>query len=319
MRVIAFINQKGGVGKTTSAVHFAAALARTNRSVLLIDLDPQSHASLHLGLQAADDEPTIYDVLAHNAPLAGAARYADERLAVAPSNIHLVGAELELSALERREARLSDALRPHAENFEFAVIDCSPSLGLLTVNALTAAGEVVIPLQPHFLALQGLGRLLDTVSLVREHHNPALRVAGVLMCMFDRGTRLAQEVVEDVRGFLAAAQPHQPWHGARVFDATIRRNIKLAECPSFGKSVFEYAPSSHAAEDYLAFCQEYLRTVGSDVVAERSAPAAELAGDGSETASLDPVPPLQTAGHDPHQLRGVQHPYAGARRAAAGD
>lgn len=258
MRTIAFLNQKGGVGKTTSAVNVASAMVRAGRRVLLVDLDPQSHASLHLGLQPGDGEVTVYDVLVHGAALAEAARFADERLTVVPSNIHLVGAEVELASQEQRERRLAAAIEPHAGNFDLAIIDCSPSLGLLTVNALTAADETIIPLQPHFLALQGLGRLLETITLVRENLNPRLRVLGVLMCMHERGTRLAQEVQEDVTRFLAEARPGQPWHGARVFRTAIRRNVKLAECPSFGKSIFEYAASSHGAEDYAALAHEIL-------------------------------------------------------------
>ncbi|MEP0846213.1 MAG: ParA family protein [Phycisphaerae bacterium] len=256
MRSIAFINQKGGVGKTTSAVNVAAALSRVGRRVLLVDLDPQSHASLHLGLQPADGEITVYDVLVRGAPLAEAARFADQRLTVVPSNIHLVGAEVELVSTPERERCLLRAISPHRENFDVLVVDCSPSLGLLTVNALACVGEVIIPLQPHFLALQGLGRLLETITLVRSHINPELRVLGVLMCMYERGTRLAQEVIDDVRGFLAAATPEQPWSGARVFRTLIRRNIKLAECPSFGQSIFTYAPGSHGAEDYAALAAE---------------------------------------------------------------
>ncbi len=260
MRSIAIINQKGGVGKTTTAVNLAAALAHVGQRILLVDLDPQAHATVHLGIELGPTEVSIYDVLTRGTPLADAARRLDNNLVVIPAHIDLVGAELELAEREQRETALARVLRPYEAGFDWCLVDCPPSLGLLTVNALAAVEEVVIPLQPHFLGLQGLGRLLETVALVRQSLNPALRVSGVVLCMFEKGTRLAQEVCDDVTRFLAAASPDDPWHGARVFSTIIRRNIKLAECPSFGQTVFDYAPSSHGAADYRALADELLAT-----------------------------------------------------------
>ncbi len=257
MRSIAILNQKGGVGKTTTAVNLAAALARAGSRILLIDLDPQSHATLHLGVES-DRRRTIYDVLAHETALVDVARTVDERLELVPAVVDLVGAELELADRSQREHVLARALHPVRDRFDLVLVDCPPALGLLTVNALAAVGEVLIPLQPHFLALQGLGRLLETIALVRRELNPVLRVTGVVLCLYEKGTRLAQEVQDDVARFLAAAEPDTAWYGARVLEPPIRRNIKLAECPSFGQTIFQYAPGSHGAEDYLALARAVL-------------------------------------------------------------
>jgi chromosome partitioning protein len=258
MRSIAFINQKGGVGKTTSAVNVSAALAREGQHVLLVDLDPQSHATLHLGVELGLDESSIYDVLLHGVPVADTARGVVRHLVLIPATIDLVGAELDLASRPQRETVLIRALQPYQPGFDFCIIDCAPSLGLLTINALAAVEEVIIPLQPHFLALQGLGRLLETVALVRQSLNPALRVSGIVLCMYETGTRLAQEVRDDVVRFFDSAASDAPWYGARVFATHIRRNIKLAECPSFGQTIFQYAPASHGAEDYQALARELL-------------------------------------------------------------
>jgi len=258
MRSIAIINQKGGAGKTTTAVNLSDALAREGRRVLLVDLDPQSHASLHLGVQLGEDEAGVYDVLVGDAAAAEAMRSVNERLALLPAGIDLVGAELELRQRPNWQRVLRDVLAPYREAFDFCIIDCPPSLGQLTLAALVAVEEVIIPLQPHFLALQGLGRLLETVTLVRQDLNPALRVSGVALCMFEKGTRLAQEVLEDIQRFLSAAEPGTAWYGARVFDTRVRRNIKLAECPSYGQTIFAYASGSNGAEDYHALALEVL-------------------------------------------------------------
>jgi len=256
MRSIAVINQKGGVGKTTTAVNLAAGLARAGQQVLLVDLDAQAHATMHVGVEVGPDDLSIYDVLIRGTPVADVARAAGEHLVVLPAHLDLVGAELELAEREARETVLARGWRAYQAGFDYGLVDCAPSLGLLTINALAAVEEVLIPLQPHFLALQGLGRLLETVSLVRARLNPPLRVLGVVLCMYETATRLAQEVRQDVVRFLASAEPSAPWYGAFVFQTVIRRNIKLAECPSFGQTVFDYAPGSHGAEDYLALARE---------------------------------------------------------------
>ena len=252
------INQKGGVGKTTTAVNAAAGLARWGSRVLLVDLDPQAHASLYLGVQAEADEPGAYHLLLDGVPAERTLRAITEKLSLIAAHVDLVAVEAELARRPQRELTLRRALEPIASRFDFIIIDCPPSLGLLTVNALAAVREVMIPLQTHFLALQGLGMLLQTASAVRAMVNSDLRITGVILCMYEKGTRLAQEVDNDVRQFIADAAPTDVWHGARVFDTTIRRNIKLAECPSFGKTIFDYAADSHGAEDYAGLAREML-------------------------------------------------------------
>jgi len=303
MRSLAIINQKGGVGKTTTAVNVAAAMACDGQRVLLLDLDPQSHTTMHLGIELDADEASLYDVLIRGVPLGEAARSVNEHLAVIPAHIDLVGAEVELANRENRETVLADALQPYRPGFDTCIIDCPPSLGLLTINALASVHEIIIPLQPHFLALQGLGRLLETVTLVRQALNPALRVSGIVLCMYERTTRLAQEVRDDVVRFLRDADHEDAWYGARVYDTMIRRNIKLAECPSFGQTIFDYAPSSHGAEDYLALAKEIIAAP-----TEHPAPPPVPRGDAPEAepddaddlvdAAAPSPPPQQTAAGD---------------------
>ena len=291
MRRIAFINQKGGVGKTTTAVNVAAGLGRLGQRVLLIDLDPQGHASLHVGVEVTDGEPTIYDVLMGQADAGDSIRYVAENLGVLPASIDLVAAELELATQADRERALQRGLASVIDGFDTLVIDCPPSLGLLTLNALAAVREVIIPLQPHFFALQGLGKLLETVTAVRGALNPQLRVSGVLLCMYDRGTKLAQEVSQDVATFLAAASPDDAWHGAALFDSPVRRNIKLAECPSFGQTIFDYAPDSNGAEDYAALAGQIAALDGEAGDYDGSQLLAEASADAIDIADLD-APPI---------------------------
>ena len=196
MRRIAIINQKGGVGKTTTAVNLAAALAESGQRVLVLDLDPQAHASTHLGLEPDGKSRSMYDVLIDTRPIAEVRRQVSDNLWIAGSDINLAAAEVELAGVVGREVILRDLLGPEEESFDWLLMDCGPSLGVLTLNALSAAGEVFIPLQPHFLALHGLSKLLETTALVAKRINPGLRVSGVVLCLYEANTRLSQEVVK---------------------------------------------------------------------------------------------------------------------------
>ncbi len=259
MRSIAIMNQKGGVGKTTTAVNVSAALAHTGQRVCLIDLDPQSHATLHVGIEPQPQMPSIYDVLVRETRLADVRRQVAENLWVVPSHLDLAGAEVELTGMVGREVLLRDKLVDDQRTFDYVFVDCPPSLSILTLNALAAVDEVFIPLQPHFLALHGLSRLLETIDLVAKRLNNRLKLSGIILCMYDANTRLAIEVSEDVDRFLRAARQGQtPWACAQTFQTRIRRNIRLAEAPSFGQSIFQYAPHSNGAEDYRHLAQEIL-------------------------------------------------------------
>ncbi len=258
MRVIAVMNQKGGVGKTTTSVNLAAGLAHAGARVCVLDLDPQAHASLHLGLEVVGNMPTMYDVLCDGMPLLTARRLVAPNLWVAPSSLDLAGAEMELVDTPNRESILRNALQQFAaaESFDYIIMDCPPSLGVLTINALTAANEVFIPLQPHFLALHGLSKLLETTALVTRRLNRNLKVSGIVLCLFDTGTRLANDVTADLLGFLEKSDRDAPWSKAKIFRSKVRRNIKLAEAPSFGQSIFDYAPKCPGAADYAALVEE---------------------------------------------------------------
>ncbi|MHC4398231.1 MAG: ParA family protein [Planctomycetota bacterium] len=259
MRSIAIMNQKGGVGKTTTAVNLSAALADAGKRVCLIDLDPQAHASLHVGVESDVATASIYDVLVRNASLADARRQVAESLWIVPAQLDLAAAELELAGVEGREQILRDRIAEDMERFDYLLVDCPPSLGILTINALTAVREVFIPLQPHFLALHGLSRLLETIDLAARRLNGGLRLSGIVFCMYDAGTRLAAEVSQDVDLFFREARRQQtPWSGAQTFNTRIRRNVRLAEAPSFGQSIFQYAPHSNGAADYQRLAQEVL-------------------------------------------------------------
>jgi chromosome partitioning protein len=259
MRSIAIINQKGGVGKTTTAVNLSAALARDGLRVGLIDIDPQAHASLHLGLDPAAKTPTVYDLLTDDARLADLWQPAEENLSVAASHIDLAAAEVELAGVVGREVILRDKLVEAADDFDYVLIDCPPSLGILTINALSAVDDVFLPLQPHFLALHGLSKLLKTIGLVNERLNDRLQLAGVVLCLYESGTRLAAEVAGDVEQFFREARKGgRAWANVRLFETRIRRNIRLAEAPSFGQSIFDYAATSPGAEDYRALGGELL-------------------------------------------------------------
>lgn len=259
MRSLAVINQKGGVGKTTSAVNLAASLAEAGCRVCVIDLDPQAHASLHLGLSMMNDQTSVYDVLCGDASIDDARVWVNDNLAVVPANLDLAAAEMELAGEVGREVILRDKLELDSEDFDFLILDCPPSLGVLTLNALTAVDEVFLPLQPHFLALHGLSKLLKTIEIVAKRLNPSLHLSGIVLCMYESGTRLAAEVTRDVAEFLdTQSQSEGVWAGAKFFKTRIRRNIRLAEAPSFGQSIFDYAPTSNGAEDYRKLASEVL-------------------------------------------------------------
>jgi chromosome partitioning protein len=261
MRAIAIINQKGGVGKTTTAVNLSAALAATGQRICLIDIDPQAHATLHLGI-APGHGKSMYDVLTGDASLREVWHQAGENLTVVGSHIDLAAAEVELAGVVGREVILRDKLAEIEGQFDFVLIDCPPSLGVLTINALAAVDEVFLPLQPHFLALHGLSKLLQTIDLVARRLNPRLRLSGVVYCMYESGTRLAAEVTRDVDEFFESGRrPNNSWSHVQMFQTRIRRNIRLAEAPSFGQSIFHYAPDSNGAEDYQQLAQEVLAEV----------------------------------------------------------
>jgi len=257
MRSIAIMNQKGGVGKTTTAVNLSAALAELGQRVCLVDLDPQAHASLHLGVEPAAGRSSIYGILCGEVGLAAVRRTVFENLEVVGSHIDLAATELELAGEADRELILRDRLLEEPPQADYLLIDCPPSLGVLTLNALTAADEVLIPLQAHFLALHGLSKLLETISAVAGRLNARLKLRGVVLCMYDSATRLAGEVSHDVEEFfLAGREQATPWADARVLQTRIRRNIRLAEAPGFGQSIFQYAPKSNGAEDYRQLAEE---------------------------------------------------------------
>jgi chromosome partitioning protein len=252
MRKIAVLNQKGGVGKTTTVVNLAAALANAGLRVLVIDLDPQGHLTTHLGVNPDQIQNGSYRVLTQSAPAEAEMLLVRLNLWLLPANINLVGAETELVSIVGRETILREALAPVENDFDYCIIDCAPSLGLLTLNALAATNEILIPLQPHFLALQGLGKLLQTVSLVNKRINPELKVKWVLLCMFESRASLPNEVKADIEQFLSSARnTNCAWSQAEILPVYVRRNITLAEAPSYGQTIFEYEPSCNGAVDYL--------------------------------------------------------------------
>ncbi|MDR2170776.1 MAG: ParA family protein [Planctomycetaceae bacterium] len=259
MRSIAIMNQKGGVGKTTTAVNVSAALAATGVKVCLIDLDPQAHASLHFGIEPQVEFDSVYDVLVGNLSLSSVRRQLNDNLWLIPAHLDLASAEMELAGVVGREVILRDKLAEDDIEFDYIFIDCPPSLGVLTINALTAVDEVFIPLQPHFLALHGLSKLLQTIELVAKRLNNRLMLSGVILCMYDGQTRLASEVADDIDAFFKQAQSKKTvWSNAQMFQTKIRRNVRLAEAPSFGRPIFEYDPHSNGAEDYRNLAGEIL-------------------------------------------------------------
>jgi chromosome partitioning protein len=249
MRSIALANQKGGVGKTTSTANLGASLALLGKKVLLIDIDPQANLSVHFGLNIFDEERSLYEVMVDRAKAADVIRPTEiEHLDLIPSNINLAGAEIELVGVVGRETVLRDALKGSVKRYDYVLIDCPPSLGLLTLNAMTTANEIFIPLQTEFFALQGMSKLLETVEIIQRRINPELSVTGIIACMFDRRTNLAHEVLDNIREYFAD----------RLFSTVIRRNVKLAESPSHGSPIAKYAKSARGYKDYMALAEEVL-------------------------------------------------------------
>ena len=249
-RVIAIANQKGGVGKTTTAINLGASLAVAERRTLIIDIDPQANASSGLGLDRGAASPNIYDVLVGNRPLELVTKRAIHfpSLDLVPSTRDLVGAEIEMVGMPSRETVLRRALESVREEYDFVLVDCPPSLGLLTLNTLTAADSVLIPIQCEFYALEGLSQLLNTVRLVQRALNPDLEIEGVLLTMFDRRLNLSRQVADDAREYF----------GSKVFNTVIPRNVRLAEAPSFGEPIVMYDVLSAGAQSYLSLAKELL-------------------------------------------------------------
>jgi chromosome partitioning protein len=260
-RIVALLNQKGGVGKTTSTVNLGAAIAELGRRVCLIDLDPQGHLSLSLGIDGGTVGHTVYDLLVDpEIPVADAIVRARPNLDVLPSNVDLAAAETELASHPERHRLLADRFAPMLPKYDYVLLDCPPSLGLLTLNALSLAREVLVPMQAQFLAMQGLSKLLETVALIAQGVNPDLKVAGTLLCMHETQSTHGREVVNELdRFFEEAAGSGVPWENAKVFRPAIRRNVKLAESPSFGQTIFDYAPWCPGALDYRTLAERFAR------------------------------------------------------------
>ena len=264
-RVIAIANQKGGVGKTTTAINLGASLAVSEKRTLVIDIDPQGNATSGLGVQRKEQPNTIYDVLVNQTPIEQTIvrEVHFPFMDVVPSSRDLVGAEIELIEADGRETVLRRALAPVRSKYDFILVDCPPSLGLLTLNTLTAANSVLIPIQCEFYALEGLSQLLNTVRLVQRGLNPDLEIEGVLLTMYDKRLNLSRQVAEEAREYF----------GGRVYKSTIPRNVRLAEAPSFGQPIVTYDALSVGAQSYLALARELLTPVKPDAKPMRTTSA----------------------------------------------
>jgi len=250
-RVIAVVNQKGGVGKSTTAVNLGAYLATHGKKVLLVDIDPQGNASSGVGVEKGELERCMYDVLVDQVDIFGIIRETEvENLDVAPASIALAGAEIELVPVISREYRLKHAVAPVVERYDYMLIDSPPSLGLLTINGLSAADGVIVPIQCEYYALEGLSQLMNTIRMVQTHLNPALQVDGVVMTMYDARTNLSQQVIEDVRAFFG--------NQIRVYESVIPRNVRLSEAPSFGQPIVLYDDKSKGGQAYRQLALEVM-------------------------------------------------------------
>jgi len=248
-RIIAIANQKGGVGKTTTAVNLSACLAVRNKKVLVVDIDPQGNTTSGLGVDKNTISKSIYDTIINEVPIEETlCKTQIDGLFLSPSNINLAGAEVELVSVISRETRLKDALEEVSNDFDFMIIDCPPSLGLLTINALTAANTILVPIQCEYYALEGLSQLMNTVRIVQKHLNKALRVEGVVLTMFDARTNLSIQVVEEVKKYF----------GNKVYRTIIPRNVRLSEAPSFGLPIILYDNKSKGAECYMELADEVI-------------------------------------------------------------
>ena len=247
--IIAIINQKGGVGKSTTAVNLAAALGKQNRKVLIVDFDPQGNTTSGFGIDKEQLEACIYDSLLHDVSAEEIVQDTSlEKVFVIPATIQLAGAEIELVSAMARETRLKDLLEPMVDEFDYIFIDCPPSLGLLTINALTAADSVLIPIQCEYYALEGVTKLLESMRMVKSRLNKTLDTYGVLLTMYDSRTSLSNQVVEEVRNYF----------GEKTFKTCIPRSVKLSEAPSYGMSVIEYAPSNKGTKAYMELAKEVI-------------------------------------------------------------
>ena len=251
MRSIALLNQKGGVGKTTTTANLGACLAMLRKKVLVIDMDPQANLSVHLGVDIHSLKYSVYNIITGDCkPDEVILNTKIKGLDIIPANIDLSGAEIELVGVVGRETVLKEYLGNILGRYDYVLIDCPPSLGLLTLNVLTLVHEIFIPLQTEFFALQGVSKLLDTHEVVRKRLNKNLEITGIIFCMYTSRTRLCKEVIEKVKEHFAKDQ---------VFDTVIRKNVKLSESPSHGKPIVSYAPSSHGSEDYMSLAKEVVQ------------------------------------------------------------